>query len=114
MLVTLARASLVLSSKNVAAEAFDGLSQYSHCWLIYVFHENTDLPGLWKQPPHKDFKAKVMEIFFYQVAPALLCMFDVPCFHNFCLQILIAAARFSFLIIGDYESEHSSWFLYSL
>lgn len=59
MLVTLARASLVLSSKNVAAEAFDGLSQYSHCWLIYVFHENTDLPGLWKQPPHKDFKAKV-------------------------------------------------------
>lgn len=59
MLVTLARASLVLSSKNVAAEALDGLSQYSHCWLIYVFHENTDLPGLWKQPPHKDFKAKV-------------------------------------------------------
>lgn len=59
MLVTTARASLVLSSKNVAAEALDGLSQYSHCWLIYVFHENTDLPGLWKQPPHKDFKAKV-------------------------------------------------------
>lgn len=62
MLVTLARASLVLSSKNVAAEALDGLSHYSHCWLIYVFHENTDLPGLWKQPPHKDFKAKVMKL----------------------------------------------------
>lgn len=63
MLVTLARASLVLSSKNVAAEALDGLLQYSHCWLIYVFHENTDLPGLWKQPPHKDFKAKVITVY---------------------------------------------------
>lgn len=73
MLVTLARASLVLSSKNVAAEALDGLSQYSHCWLIYVFHENTDLPGLWKQPPHKDFKAKVMKL-----------INDTSSFYQFC------------------------------
>ncbi|CAK9858327.1 unnamed protein product, partial [Sphagnum jensenii] len=59
MLVSLARASLVLSSKGVPAESLDGLLKYSHCWLLYVFHENTDLPSLWKQPAHKDFKAKV-------------------------------------------------------
>ncbi|CAM6044930.1 unnamed protein product [Sphagnum compactum] len=59
MLVSLARASLVLSSKGVPAESLDGLLKYSHCWLLYVFHENTDLPSLWKQPADKDFKAKV-------------------------------------------------------
>ena len=25
----------------MAPEFFDGLEQYSHCWVLYVFHMNT-------------------------------------------------------------------------
>ncbi|CAM6100053.1 unnamed protein product [Calypogeia fissa] len=59
LLVTMARACLELIPGGVPAEAFEGLMEYSHCWLLYVFHENTDLPRLWKKPAHSDFKAKV-------------------------------------------------------
>ncbi|XP_024535499.1 uncharacterized protein LOC9637177 [Selaginella moellendorffii] len=58
LLVTLAKSRLVLSS-GVPAAALDGIEQYSHCWLIYVFHENTDLHNLWELSSHRDFKAKV-------------------------------------------------------
>lgn len=59
LLVPLARACLVLSPGGVPATALDGLTDYSHCWLLYIFHANTDLPHIWSQPTHKDFKAKV-------------------------------------------------------
>lgn len=59
LLVPLARACLILSPGGVPATALDGLTEYSHCWLLYIFHANTDLPHIWKQPMHKDFKAKV-------------------------------------------------------
>ncbi|KAI5054599.1 hypothetical protein GOP47_0029744 [Adiantum capillus-veneris] len=59
LLVPLARACLVLSPGGVPATALDGLTGYSHCWLLYVFHANTDLPHVWSQPSHTDFKAKL-------------------------------------------------------
>jgi tRNA-Thr(GGU) m(6)t(6)A37 methyltransferase TsaA len=30
-------------------DILSGLEQYSHCWLIYVFHQNTDLHQDWKK-----------------------------------------------------------------
>ncbi|KAJ7294912.1 hypothetical protein O6H91_Y224800 [Diphasiastrum complanatum] len=59
LLVPLARACLTLSPGGVPPPALEGLDQYSHCWLLYVFHENTDLPNLWKPPVHQALKAKV-------------------------------------------------------
>ncbi|MCO5583465.1 hypothetical protein L7F22_037376 [Adiantum nelumboides] len=59
LLVPLARACLVLTPGGVPATALDGLTGYSHCWLLYIFHANTDLPHVWSQPTHTDFKAKV-------------------------------------------------------
>lgn len=59
LLVPIARACLTLMPGGVPQTAFDGLVDFSHCWLLYVFHANTDLPHLWKQPHHRDFKAKV-------------------------------------------------------
>lgn len=31
---------------------------YSHCWIIYIFHRNTDLQDLWR-PDDRGLKAKV-------------------------------------------------------
>lgn len=59
LLVPLAKAHLVLSPGGVPHQALDGLAMYSHCWLLYVFHENTDLPRLWSKPAHRDLRAKV-------------------------------------------------------
>jgi len=28
---------------HVPTDALDGLAEYSHCWVLYVFHQNTDL-----------------------------------------------------------------------
>ena len=36
----------------------EGLEGYSHCWIIYIFHRNTDLQDLWR-PDDKGLKAKV-------------------------------------------------------
>ena len=41
-LVDAARCALVLS-KDVHSSSLEGLEQYSHCWVIYLFHENTDI-----------------------------------------------------------------------
>ena len=40
LLVPLARSRLQLLG-DVPAKALEGLEQYSHCWLLYVFSENT-------------------------------------------------------------------------
>lgn len=42
LLVDAARCKLQLSA-DVPAACLDGLTQYSHAWLLYVFHANTDL-----------------------------------------------------------------------
>ncbi|XP_025015322.1 tRNA (adenine(37)-N6)-methyltransferase isoform X3 [Ricinus communis] len=59
LLVPLARACLVFNSARVPPASLEGLVEYSHCWIVYVFHLNTDLEKLWKQPSRSKFKAKV-------------------------------------------------------
>ncbi|OMO94176.1 hypothetical protein CCACVL1_06127 [Corchorus capsularis] len=59
LLVPLARACLVFDSARVPPASLEGLEEYSHCWIIYVFHLNTDLEKLWKHPSQSKFKAKV-------------------------------------------------------
>jgi tRNA (Thr-GGU) A37 N-methylase len=36
----------------------EGLQGYSHCWIIYIFHRNTDLQDLWRGDD-RGLKAKV-------------------------------------------------------
>ncbi|XP_064978300.1 uncharacterized protein LOC135619836 isoform X2 [Musa acuminata AAA Group] len=59
LLVPLARACLVFDAGRVPKEALEGLAEYSHCWILYVFHLNTDLDKLWREPSRSKFKAKV-------------------------------------------------------
>lgn len=59
LLVPLARACLTFDSARVPPASLEGLGEYSHCWIIYVFHLNTDLEKLWKDPSKSKFKAKV-------------------------------------------------------
>lgn len=59
LLVTHARACLILHSGGIPQATLEGLVEYSHCWILYVFHKNTDLPRLWEQQGHTNFKAKV-------------------------------------------------------
>ena len=33
---------------GIPRDCLQGLEGYSHCWLLYVFHENTDLGRLWR------------------------------------------------------------------
>ena len=61
LLVPLARACLVFDSARVPPASLEGLEEYSHCWIIYVFHLNTDLEKLWKHPSKSKFKAKVCD-----------------------------------------------------
>ena len=42
LLVQQARATLQLAS-HVSPASLDGLAEFSHCWVLYVFHANTDL-----------------------------------------------------------------------
>ncbi|XP_064978301.1 uncharacterized protein LOC135619836 isoform X3 [Musa acuminata AAA Group] len=58
LLVPLARACLVFDAGRVPKEALEGLAEYSHCWILYVFHLNTDLDKLWREPSRSKFKAK--------------------------------------------------------
>ncbi|GAB4817937.1 hypothetical protein N2152v2_004983 [Parachlorella kessleri] len=48
LLVPAARAALTLRA-DLAPEFLDGLEQYSHCWVLYIFHMNTDLQRLWQK-----------------------------------------------------------------
>ncbi|XP_010047019.2 tRNA (adenine(37)-N6)-methyltransferase [Eucalyptus grandis] len=59
LIVPLARASLVFDASLVPPASLEGLEGYSHCWIIYVFHLNTDLEKLWKETSRSKFKAKV-------------------------------------------------------
>ncbi|KAK6127025.1 hypothetical protein DH2020_039223 [Rehmannia glutinosa] len=59
LLVPLAKATLIFDSARIPLPSLEGLEGYSHCWIIYVFHLNTDLDKLWKHPSQSKFKAKV-------------------------------------------------------
>ncbi|KXZ51893.1 hypothetical protein GPECTOR_11g327 [Gonium pectorale] len=56
-LVPAARSRLVLAP-NVPAACLEGLQQYSHCWVLYVFHANTDL-AKYLSPDRSGLKAKI-------------------------------------------------------
>ncbi|KAL6191517.1 hypothetical protein ACLB2K_037907 [Fragaria x ananassa] len=58
LIVPLSRACLIFNSDRVPPASLEGLGDYTHCWVIYVFHLNTNLERLWKNPA-KSFKAKV-------------------------------------------------------
>ncbi|KAG7672852.1 hypothetical protein KSW81_001791 [Nannochloris sp. 'desiccata'] len=57
LLVPAARSALTLRPE-LAADIFEGLQKYSHCWVLYIFHENTDLQRLW-QPSYISIKSKI-------------------------------------------------------
>ncbi|XLS81927.1 hypothetical protein HN51_047758 [Arachis hypogaea] len=59
LLVPLARACLVFYATRVLLASLEGQAEYSHCWVLYIFHLNTDLEKLWKHPSQSGFKAKV-------------------------------------------------------
>ncbi|KAJ6810401.1 uncharacterized protein M6B38_159255 [Iris pallida] len=58
-LVPLSRACLIFDPTRVPSEALEGLADYSHCWVLYVFHMNTNLDKSWKEPSRSKLKAKV-------------------------------------------------------
>ncbi|KAK9099954.1 hypothetical protein Scep_023384 [Stephania cephalantha] len=58
LLVPLARACLLFDLNRVPPSSLEGLAEYSHCWIIYIFHMNTNLDKLWKDPS-RSTKAKV-------------------------------------------------------
>ncbi|KAJ0965675.1 hypothetical protein J5N97_026813 [Dioscorea zingiberensis] len=59
LLVPLARAFVVFDQGRVPPQALEGLADYSHCWILYVFHLNTNLDKLWEHPARSKIKAKV-------------------------------------------------------
>ncbi|KAH9611491.1 hypothetical protein KSS87_005644 [Heliosperma pusillum] len=59
LLVPLARASLIFDPSRVPPASLEGLEEYSHIWIIYVFHLNTDLEKLWLEPSRSKLKAKI-------------------------------------------------------
>ena len=50
----------VFCRPDIPIGCLDGLEQYSHVWVLYIFHCNTDLQRLWS-PDHaaSGMKAKV-------------------------------------------------------
>ena len=46
---------------GIPRDCLQGLEGYSHCWVLYVFHENTDLARLWRADTDADrgLKGKV-------------------------------------------------------
>jgi tRNA-Thr(GGU) m(6)t(6)A37 methyltransferase TsaA len=59
LLVSLARACLIFDPALVPPASLEGLEEYSHCWILYVFHLNTDIEKLWRKPSQSKLKAKV-------------------------------------------------------
>jgi len=57
LLVPAARAEVVLRA-GMPPDILEGITQYSHCWVLYIFHENTDLTRLW-EPMGGKVKSKI-------------------------------------------------------
>ncbi|EFN57940.1 hypothetical protein CHLNCDRAFT_10454, partial [Chlorella variabilis] len=58
LLVPAARARLTLRP-GLSGDFLEGLGQYSHCWVLYIFHENTDLQRLWQPERDSGVRAKI-------------------------------------------------------
>ncbi|KAJ3677142.1 hypothetical protein LUZ60_002866 [Juncus effusus] len=59
LVVPLARARLILNPSRVSAESLEGFANFSHCWILYVFHLNTNLDKMWNDPYRSKLKSKV-------------------------------------------------------
>jgi len=60
LIVTKGKAMLKLKTTVNPSYSLEGLDQYSHCWLIFVFHENTNtLRSIRTDRPATGVKAKV-------------------------------------------------------
>ncbi|KAF2076234.1 hypothetical protein CYY_002475 [Polysphondylium violaceum] len=60
LIVTKGKAMLKLKTTVNPSYSLEGLDQYSHCWLIFVFHENTNtLRSIRTDRPSTGVKAKV-------------------------------------------------------
>lgn len=77
LLVPLARACLIFNVARVPPASLEGLGEYSHCWIMYIFHLNTDIEKLWKNPTKSKFKAKVCAFW------KLLCHIQNFNYHKF-------------------------------
>ncbi|KAM9990307.1 hypothetical protein ACTFIY_006345 [Dictyostelium cf. discoideum] len=60
LIVTKGKALLKLKTSVNPTYSLEGLDQYSHCWLIFIFHENTNtLRSVRSDRPASGVKAKV-------------------------------------------------------
>ncbi len=59
LLVSSARSYLELRPELANSGIFDGLAQYSHVWVIYIFNKNTDIHRLWQDDPYNGVRSKV-------------------------------------------------------
>lgn len=57
LLVHGARSSLTLRSE-LSSDFLDGLEKFSHCWILYMFHKNTDFQKVW-DPSYFGIKGKI-------------------------------------------------------
>ncbi|GAX84200.1 hypothetical protein CEUSTIGMA_g11623.t1 [Chlamydomonas eustigma] len=57
LLVPAARCRISLAP-DIPPSSLSGLEEYSHVWIIYIFHENTDMVKIW-QGDRSGVKAKV-------------------------------------------------------
>lgn len=83
LLVSLARACLIFDPALVPPASLEGLEEYSHCWIQYVFHLNTDIEKLWRKPSQSKLKAKVRRyavsfyLFYFYVMMFSVCSWGV-------------------------------------
>jgi tRNA (Thr-GGU) A37 N-methylase len=61
LVVPYARARLQLDSHHYPKDSLDGLQEYSHVWLIYVFHANTNTARRTKEQT-SSVRAKVLRV----------------------------------------------------
>ena len=59
LLVSSARSYLEMRPELCNSGALDGLEQYTHVWVIYIFHQNTDLQRLWQSDQHEGVRTKI-------------------------------------------------------
>ena len=57
LLVERSRSSLTLR-RELSTEFLEGLDQFSHCWILYMFHKNTDFQKVW-DPSYGGIKGKI-------------------------------------------------------
>lgn len=57
LLVHQSRSSLTLRNK-LSSDFLEGLDQFSHCWILYMFHNNTDFQKVWDSS-YEGIKGKI-------------------------------------------------------